>query len=52
MMLPYILKMCESLHWTPCHNSPQGSPPDATHPGRTGEPSATYSLLIAATDSK
>lgn len=44
--------MFELLHWTPCHCSPQGSPADATHPGRTGEPSAAYSLLIAATDAK
>lgn len=48
-MLPYIDLMSELLHWTPCHASPQGSPPVATHPGRGGEPRATYKLLIAAT---
>jgi hypothetical protein len=42
--------MSESLHWTPCHASPHGSPALATHPGRTGLPNAAYNLLIAATD--
>lgn len=49
--LPYILIMSVLLHTTPCHVSPHGSPPAATQPGRTGLPSATYKLLIAATGS-
>lgn len=48
---PYIDFISELLQRTPCHDSPHGSPPLATHPGRTGEPRATYKLLIAATAS-
>lgn len=36
-------------HWTPCQASPHGSPPEATHPGRTGDSNATYKLRSAAT---
>ena len=42
--------MNDPLHRMPCHPSPHGSPPLATHLGRTGDRSAIYKLLIAATD--
>lgn len=48
--IAYIFCMNDPLHRMPCHPSPHGSPPLATHPGRTGDPSETYKLLIAATD--
>lgn len=51
MKLPYIDVMSETSHPTPCHLSPQGSPPEATHPGSTGFPREAYKLLIAATNS-
>lgn len=38
------------LHTTPCQVPPHGSPPEDTHPGMGGFPSAIYKLLIAATD--
>jgi hypothetical protein len=41
----------ETLHRTPCHPSPHGSPPMLTHPGSTGDPRERYKLLIAVTNS-
>uniref|UniRef100_A0A0A9FES6 Uncharacterized protein n=1 Tax=Arundo donax TaxID=35708 RepID=A0A0A9FES6_ARUDO len=46
MVIPVIL---EPVHVTPCQSSPQGSPPFAVHPGRVGDPSATYNPFIAET---
>lgn len=41
--------MFKLSHWTPCQASAHGSPPTGIHPGRRGDPSAVYKLLIAAT---
>jgi hypothetical protein len=47
--LTYIASIFEPIHTTPCQLSPQGSPPFAVHPGRAGDPSATYNPFIAET---
>jgi hypothetical protein len=49
MNLPYIPIILEPVQVTPCQSSPQGSPPFPVHPGRVGEPSATYNPFMAAT---
>uniref|UniRef100_A0A0A9HAC5 Uncharacterized protein n=1 Tax=Arundo donax TaxID=35708 RepID=A0A0A9HAC5_ARUDO len=46
MVIPVILA---PVHVTPCQSSPQGSPPFPVHPGRVGDPSATYNPFIAET---
>lgn len=45
----YISVMFEESQTTPCHFSPQGSPPKASQWGRDGAPKVMYKLLIAET---
>ena len=48
----YISVMFEESQTTPCHFSPQGSPPKASHRCRDGAPKVMYKLLIAETARK
>jgi len=48
--LTYIPVIVEPVHTIPCQSSPQGSPPFPVHPGRVGDPSATYNPFMAETN--
>lgn len=50
--LTYNPVMFELTHWMPCQPSKHGSPPIGTHPGRGGQPKATYKLFTAVTEKK
>jgi hypothetical protein len=48
-ILPYIPIILEPVQVTPCQSPPQGSPPFPVHPGRVGDPNATYNPFMAET---
>lgn len=44
--------MFEKTQLTPCHPSPQGSPPAGTHPVRGGDPKDKYKPFTAITENQ